>query len=379
MISEQNYRFIVENVNDLVVILDKNYNIEYVNERAHFNSMGYKKEDLIGVSGMKFVHPDDIKTATDAIARGLETGENKAVVRIQHKDGNYLWQEFKGVTYTDDKGLLKLILIARDISDRKEIENKLKKSKKELKKTLETTESHYKFIYETAPAGLWSATFHNGVFIRVNQKTADILGFKNVSDVVNKVGAGDFFSKEKRKNFLQLIKEKGEITGYESHFTDVEGNEKDISVSAKIFKDTGLLEGVFIDITEIKKAQKALNESHNMLQLVMNNIPQNIFWKNRDLEYMGCNLSFAQAAGVEDPEELIGKTDYDLAWTKEEADYFREVDKRVMESDTSEYYIVEPVTRSDGKQRWADTNKIPIHDSDDNVIGILGLYSDITE
>ena len=379
MISEQNYRLIVENANDLVIILDRNNIIEYINERAHFNSMGYKKEDLIGINGMKFVHPDDLKIAMDAITKGFDTGEEMAIIRIRHKDGDYLWQEFKGVTYTDDDGIVKLILIARDISERKKVESELKKSRKELKITLETTESYYKFIYETAPAGLWSATFHNGVFIRVNQKTAEILGFKNVSDVVSKVGAGDFFNQENRNNFLNLIKEKGEVTGYEVQFRDIEGNEKYISVSAKLSKDMGILEGVFFDITEMKKAQKALNESHNMLQLVMNNIPQCIFWKNRDLEYMGCNLAFAKAAGVEDPEDIIGKTDYDLAWTKEEADYFREVDKRVMDSDTSEFYIVEPVTQSDGKQSWADTNKLPIHDTEGKVIGVLGMYEDITE
>ena len=126
-------------------------------------------------------------------------------------------------------------------------------------------------------------------------------------------------------------------------------------------------------------AWEELRASKEMLQLVMDNIPQFIFWKDRDCVYLGCNRNFARAAGVEDPEKIRGKTDYDLAWKKEEADFFRECDIRVMESDVSEYHIIEPQLQAGNRQAWLDTNKIPLHDSDGNVVGILGTYEDITE
>jgi two-component system, cell cycle sensor histidine kinase and response regulator CckA len=119
--------------------------------------------------------------------------------------------------------------------------------------------------------------------------------------------------------------------------------------------------------------------AEEMLQMVMDSIPQYIFWKNRHFVYLGCNRNFAQAAGVGEPEKIKGKTDYDLAWKKEEADFFRECDRRVMENDQPEYHIIEPQYQAGGKQAWLDTNKIPLHDSDGNVVGILGTYEDITE
>lgn len=122
-----------------------------------------------------------------------------------------------------------------------------------------------------------------------------------------------------------------------------------------------------------------LSAAKSMLQLVMDNIPQFIFWKDRNSIYLGCNQNFARAAGVETPEKIKGKTDYDLAWKKEEADFFRECDRRVMENDTSEYHITEPQLQADSRQTWIDTNKIPLHDSKGNVVGILGTYEDITE
>ena len=135
----------------------------------------------------------------------------------------------------------------------------------------------------------------------------------------------------------------------------------------------------FASAIERKKTLESLRKSESMLQLVLDNIPQRIFWKDKDSVYLGCNKRFAIDAGVKAPEEVVGKTDYDLAWKTEEADLFIEWDKRVMYTNTPEYHIIEPQLQADGKQAWLDTNKIPLHNSNGDVIGILGTYSDITE
>jgi len=67
------------------------------------------------------------------------------------------------------------------------------------------------------------------------------------------------------------------------------------------------------DITERKLSGGC--ESQQMLQLVMDNIPQFIFWKDGNSVYLGCNRNFAQVAGVGSPENIVGKT-YDLPWKK---------------------------------------------------------------
>jgi len=133
------------------------------------------------------------------------------------------------------------------------------------------------------------------------------------------------------------------------------------------------------DITERKVSEDILKETNERLQLVMNNIPQFIFWKDRNSVLLGCNENFARVAGVESPEDIVGKTDYDLVWKKEESDFFRECDERVMSSGKAEYRIVEPQLQADGKQAWLETNKIPLFDEHGNVTGILGTFEDITQ
>lgn len=124
---------------------------------------------------------------------------------------------------------------------------------------------------------------------------------------------------------------------------------------------------------------KTLSESPSMLALVMDSIPQAIFWKDRHSVYIGCNRRFLNNAGKKTVDEIVGKTDYDLPWTKEEADFYREVDQRVMANNTAEYNIVQPQHRADGSFTWVSVSKIPLHDSEERVIGVLCTYEDITE
>lgn len=165
-----------------------------------------------------------------------------------------------------------------------------------------------------------------------------------------------------------------------------------------------LWEGVTIDISDRKLAEIALSESkialqqanqelekrvlertealqtsQKMLWLVINNIPQLIVWKDRDSVYLGGNKNLANVAGFNHPSEIVGLTDYDMPWKPEETEFFRACDRRIMATNTPEYHIIEPQLQADGTQRWLDTNKIPLHDNNGNVVGILCTFEDITE
>jgi PAS domain S-box-containing protein len=123
----------------------------------------------------------------------------------------------------------------------------------------------------------------------------------------------------------------------------------------------------------------ALKSTQNMFQLVMDNIPIAIFWKDRNSVYLGCNQSFAADVGQSHTEDMIGLTDYDNPSTREESEFFIQCDQRVMNSGKPEYHIIETQLRPDGEQYWLDTNKIPLHDAGGSVIGVLGMYEDITK
>ncbi len=135
------------------------------------------------------------------------------------------------------------------------------------------------------------------------------------------------------------------------------------------------------DITQRKQAEVAVWEKEQVLRLVLDNIPQQIFWKDTNLVFRGCNKKWAKAAQLKSPEAVVGLTDYDLVPNREMAEQFRDRDRHVIETNTPESHVVESKqkTNSEGQKIWLDVNRIPIHDSQGNVIGILGALEDITQ
>ena len=133
------------------------------------------------------------------------------------------------------------------------------------------------------------------------------------------------------------------------------------------------------DVTERLRAEEQVRATNDMQRLIMDNIPQFVFWKDRNSVYLGCNQNFARGAGLTHPDEIIGKTDIDLPWKIEEAEYYRAVDHDVMQKDTPRLHLLETQRQADGREKWMETNKIPLHDAQGCVMGILGTFQDITE
>jgi len=131
------------------------------------------------------------------------------------------------------------------------------------------------------------------------------------------------------------------------------------------------------DITRRKEIEDRLFESRQMLQLILDHIPQRIFWKDRAGRYLGCNQIFAHDAGLDEPAAIVGLTDRDLLW-REQADAFQTNDRSVLETGAPLLAHEEEIPGPDGQRRWVRTNRIALRDSEGLVIGVLGSHDDIT-
>ncbi|MFC1556292.1 PAS domain S-box protein [candidate division KSB1 bacterium] len=128
-----------------------------------------------------------------------------------------------------------------------------------------------------------------------------------------------------------------------------------------------------------KNIQHSLQQSRNMFRLMLDNIPQLVFWKDKDLVYRGCNKNFAKAAGLEDPKDIIGKRDSELSWKTEDTELSEKRDLNIIDSDIPEWKIIEQHDIPGSGVKWFETNKVPFYDKYNNVIGILGTYEDISD
>ncbi|MBS0347912.1 MAG: bacteriohemerythrin [Proteobacteria bacterium] len=128
----------------------------------------------------------------------------------------------------------------------------------------------------------------------------------------------------------------------------------------------------------LTEAKDALEKSGTLLQTIIDTVPMRVFWKDRELRYLGCNPVFAQDAGKANPAELLGRDDYAMAWAPE-ADIYRADDQAVISSGKAKLGYEEPQTTPDGRQIYLRSSKVPLHGHDGEIIGVLGVYEDITD
>jgi PAS domain S-box-containing protein len=145
-----------------------------------------------------------------------------------------------------------------------------------------------------------------------------------------------------------------------------------VFVPAALLLTTYLLQELFW------RQREALKESRKLLQTIVDAAPMRIFWKDQELRYLGCNQPFASDAGMAHPDDLLGKDDFQMGWA-EQAELYRAGDRAVMESGTARLSYDEPQTTPDGQTIWLRTSKVPLRNIDNETIGILGIYEDITE
>jgi PAS domain S-box-containing protein len=160
-----------------------------------------------------------------------------------------------------------------------------------------------------------------------------------------------------------------------------DGRQKWIKVMAspELQADGSILwRGIILEITDQKLAEQNLEEAQAFLKTVLDTSPLPLFWKDRNSSFLGYNQRFIEFLNLAHPDELLGKTDYDIV-PPEYAELYRADDRWVMENGTSKLGIEEAIVLGDGEQIWLETNKAPLRNSKGEIIGTVGILQDITQ
>ena len=121
------YPLILENVNDLICIVEPDYDYKFqlINESTYVNILGYSSKDLIGESFLNYMHLDDVKYAMKILKKSSTSIEGLKDLRFKAKNGKFLWFEIKVKKY-EENNQKQIIIILRNISERKNLEDKFK-------------------------------------------------------------------------------------------------------------------------------------------------------------------------------------------------------------------------------------------------------------
>ncbi len=172
----------------------------------------------------------------------------------------------------------------------------------------------------------------------------------------------------------------GIAVSFETYTHQADDQRIPIQFSVSPLKDDSIRNGLVItatDITERQRATDSLREQQQFLQFVLDNIPARVFWKDTGSKFLGCNRLFAQDMGLNSPDEIIGKGEWFAKSTY--VDLYHKDDREVMESGLPLLNYEEPFMSADGQHGWLQTSKVPLKDSTGKLIGILGIFSHITE
>jgi rsbT co-antagonist protein RsbR len=116
-----------------------------------------------------------------------------------------------------------------------------------------------------------------------------------------------------------------------------------------------------------------------LTQAVLEALPYGLFWKDTDLVYRGCNRLVLVATGAGEREKLIGRTDFDMPWPREQAVAFTADDREVLTRREAKPHIIEAVNDGSGVTRWVETFKAPVFDASGELVGVVGSFRDISE
>lgn len=129
---------------------------------------------------------------------------------------------------------------------------------------------------------------------------------------------------------------------------------------------------------EQEQLQNELHQELTLLNALMNNIPDYIYFKDEKSRFIRISKSMVNLFNANSPEELVGKSDFDFH-TKENAEKFYKEELDIMQSRDAIIDRIDRETFDDGKDQWVSVTKMPLFDVNGKVVGTWGISKVITD
>jgi diguanylate cyclase (GGDEF)-like protein/PAS domain S-box-containing protein len=343
-----------------------------------YDLLGYQPHELLEADRItnytELTHADDRELVFNAIDEAIARRQPYVVeYRIHNRWGQVKWVWEKGYGLYDEEGCIQgLEGFITEITSRKQTET-----------ALQDSESRLRAIFDNAAIGIGLIS-ETGRILDSNAALQTLLGY-----TAEELYQTDFdgYHHPNEQAFEESV-----IQAQQSDRTRLAANPLEcrlvhrsgqiiwgrLTVSPLTSEQPPLVVVLVEDITHTKAADQALRDQQRFLRLIIDNIPQHIFWKDRQSVYRGVNKAWADYIGLDNPDDAIGTTDHDF-WDAEFADRHVQRDRYVMGRDRPQLHLNHHERLADGREHWKDVSRIPIHNDEGEVIGILGTFEDITE
>lgn len=362
------YRVYFERSPQALFVADAAGNYVDVNERA-CELVGYSKTELLDLSVADLAAEVESASLPRSFRRLQAEDTIETELQLEHADGHLIDVQIDAVALEDDT----FVGAVRDISSRKERERRLRELKE-----------RFELAVEGANLGVWDWDLRTDT-VEFNDQWAEIL---NLDPRALEGALSDWESRihpEDEDRVMAAIQRHldGETEYYESEhrMRTAGGDWKWIRDIGQVIERDEAGEplravGIHQDIDDRKRAEAELVTARDRLRQIIDLVPDLVFVKDRDAEYLLANEAVAEAFG-RPVEEIIGRTDYELL--DQDPDTFHDDDLAVIESGEPKEIPEEVLYTADGERRFYSTVKIPYEPAGSEENAVLGYARDVTD
>ena len=318
------------------------------------------------------IHPDD-RANVQRMLRGLRNRQEiQQEYRIVRPSGEIRWLEDRVtvVNGTDDEPA-RIGGIATDITDRKLAEEALLAS-----------EAVYHSLVESLPLNVLRKD-REGRIVFGNQKYCEAM--RSTFEELKGKTDFDLFPAELAEKYVrddQHVLETGALLNEIEEHSTRDGEKLYVEVFKGPVRDAdGSIVGtqvMFWDVTARHEAEEALDYERELLHALLDNVPDSIYFKDRESRFVRVSSSLVRKFGLTDQQAVIGKSDADF-FSEEHARQAKEDEQRVIRTGLPLLGTTERETWFDAPDTWCITTKLPLHDKDGKTIGTFGISTDVTD
>ena len=381
--SEEKYRSYIDHAPDGVFVADEAGRYIEVNEAA-CRITGYSKDELLKMSVRDVLPEESLEDGLAHFRKVVQTGESKIEMLFKHKDGTKRWWTVESIKLSETRYLG----FTKDVTLRKEMEEKIQISNAELEMqndelalavlTTKVVSEKYTELYDFAPTGYYTLSTDCKI-LELNHGGARLLG-KDRSRLIDSRFAA-FVSVDTLPvfhAFFQRIFTNDLKNICEVMLETADNKPKWVHIDGIVAADgTKCLINV-VDITMRKHAEEEISRANILLNSIIENIPNMMFLKDaNELRFVRYNKAGEDLLGIQ-REAFLGKNDYDF-FPKEQADFFIENDRNVLQRKVVMDIQEEPIMTRHLGMRILHTKKVPILNTLGEPEYLLGISEDITE
>ena len=340
-----------------------------VNDSA-ISHYGYAREEFLKMRIPDIRPPQDLPAFEQGMSARPPGLDDAGAWRHRLKDGRVI--EAQIISHTMDwAGRKAELVVAIDVTERKRAEEALRES-----------EEKYRSLIANIPDVVWTAD-ESGKVLFVSPNCEKLAGFSPVeicnSDAWwNRVKPADV---EKVKKAYEAL-----LQGRGAYDVEYEAQKKDgrwiwVHDRAMVcYERDGkrYIDGIISDIAERKWQESELAYERMLFQALMDNVPDTIYFQDTACRFIRINKAQAKLLGIAEPNEAIGRTDFDF-FPPDFAQRCFEAEQRLLESGQPIIDGVQELIKPGGEVRWLSSTEVPIKDAQGKLIGFVGISRDITD